>query len=123
ARAAGRRVVRALVEPGCAAGRDAGRARGAATGLRAAALADLLRFLLPARCLGCASPLALDGADRVICPACLAALREPPWPRCPRCHFPRGTGRVDPGCLECKVWPSAVTAARTAAVLEPPAAA
>lgn len=57
-----------------------------------------------------------------MCGACLAALREPPWPRCPRCQFPRGTGRA-PGvtCLECGAWPEALTAALTSAVLEPPA--
>ena len=91
--------------------------------MRAAApFAELLRFLLPARCLGCASPLALDAARSFICPTCLAALREPPWPRCPRCHFPRGTGRAPgAGCLECAEWPEALTGARTSAVLEPPA--
>jgi ComF family protein len=58
----------------------------------------------------------------LVCAACLVALREPPWPRCPRCHFPRGTGRAPAdGCLECASWPSALAGARTSAVLAPPA--
>jgi predicted amidophosphoribosyltransferase len=58
----------------------------------------------------------------LVCAGCLVSLREPPWPRCPRCHFPRGTGRA-PGtaCLECASWPAAVTQAIASAVLEPPA--
>lgn len=44
------------------------------------------------------------------------------WPRCRRCHFPRGARRADaPDCLECREWPPALTAARWAYVLEPPA--
>lgn len=64
----------------------------------------------------------MDASSSSICGPCLAALREPPWPRCPRCHFPRGTGRA-PGaaCLECAGWPDALHGARTSAVLEPPA--
>lgn len=90
--------------------------------MRAAPPADLLRFLLPARCLGCSSPLALDASRSFICAGCLAALREPPWPRCERCHFPRGTGRAPSAtCLECTDWPDALAGARTSAVLEPPA--
>lgn len=91
-----------------------------------APLADLLAFFLPPRCLGCASPLAMDAspfaAPTLICPLCAAALREPPWPRCERCHFPRGTGRA-PGtaCLECGSWPASLGGARASAVLEPPA--
>ncbi len=58
----------------------------------------------------------------LVCAACLSALREAPWPRCARCHFPRGTGRVpDSGCLECAGWPGCLAAARASAVLEPPA--
>jgi predicted amidophosphoribosyltransferase len=58
----------------------------------------------------------------LVCAACLAALREPSWPRCARCHFPRGTGRApSASCLECAGWPAALAAARTSAVLEPPA--
>ena len=87
-----------------------------------APFADVLRFLLPARCLGCASPLTMDAAGAFVCGACLAALREPPWPRCDRCQFPRGTGRAPSAtCLECAAWPDALTGALTSAVLEAPA--
>jgi len=58
----------------------------------------------------------------LVCAACLASLREPPWPRCPRCHFPRGTGRAPTSaCLECASWPPALARATTSAVLAPPA--
>ena len=87
-----------------------------------APLAEFLRFLLPSRCLGCASPMALDAPQALICSVCSTALREPPWPRCSRCHFPRGTGR-GPGtaCLECVLWPAPLIGARACAVMEPPA--
>jgi ComF family protein len=66
----------------------------------------------------------MDASRSFVCAGCLTALREPPWPRCERCHFPRGTGRSDSaGCLECRAWPDALAGARTAAVLEPPASA
>ena len=87
-----------------------------------APLAELLRFLLPARCLGCVSPLSLDPSRSSICPPCAAALREPSWPRCARCSFPRGTGRAwSATCLECSEWPASLVGACTSAVLEPPA--
>jgi ComF family protein len=58
----------------------------------------------------------------LVCAGCLAALREPPWPRCPRCHFPRGTGRAPASaCLECASWPAALAHATASAVLEAPA--
>lgn len=90
-----------------------------------APLRDLVRFLLPARCLGCASPLPMDAPTAVqrtlVCAPCMAALREPPWPRCPRCHAPRGTGRVSAAdCLECSTWPPSLVGARASAMLEPP---
>ena len=57
-----------------------------------------------------------------MCVRCLTRLREPAWPRCARCHHPRGTGRSDkPDCLECRPWPAALTAARCAYSLEAPA--
>jgi shikimate dehydrogenase len=93
--AAGRSLVRAVVGKGSPRGRDARRPRGPEGQRRVSArapFADVLRFLLPARCLGCASPLAMDAAGAFICGACLAALREPPWPRCDRCQFPAGRG-------------------------------
>ncbi len=57
-----------------------------------------------------------------MCVRCRTRLREPAWPRCARCHHPRGTGRSDePDCLECRPWPVALTAARYAYSLEAPA--
>jgi ComF family protein len=44
------------------------------------------------------------------------------WPRCPRCHHPKGTGRGESDdCLECRDWPSALARARYAFVLAHPA--
>lgn len=64
----------------------------------------------------------MDAPFDCVCAPCLAGLREPSWPRCERCHFPRGTGRApSSGCLECADWPEALAGARTAAILEPPA--
>ena len=57
-----------------------------------------------------------------MCSRCRTRLREPGWPRCARCHHPRGTGRSDePDCLECRPWPEALTTARYAYSLEAPA--
>jgi len=61
----------------------------------------------------------------LVCAACLSVLREAPWPRCARYHFPRGTGRVpDSGCLECAGWPGCLVdplAARMARLCPLPA--
>jgi ComF family protein len=86
-----------------------------------AALLEVLDLLLPARCLGCEDRLPLDGPAAPVCSGCLSRLREPPWPRCPRCHFPTGTGRVSSECLTCGDWAPALVAARSAVILESPA--
>jgi ComF family protein len=86
------------------------------TGRRA--LVELLDFLLPTRCLGCDDRLPLDGTPEPVCGPCLARLREPPWPRCPRCHFPAGTGRVSAACLACRDWSPALRWGRSAVILE-----
>ena len=58
----------------------------------------------------------------LVCEACRSRLTEPSWPRCPRCHHPRGTGRAEADdCLHCRPWPAALTAARCAVVLRAPA--
>jgi ComF family protein len=85
------------------------------------ALRDVLDFLLPSSCLGCDDRLPLDGPTEPICPTCVSRMREPPWPRCPRCHFPTGTGRSTQTCLACREWPAALRAARSAVILEDPA--
>ena len=57
-----------------------------------------------------------------MCPRCASLLREAPWPRCERCHHPRGTGRAESGhCSECTEWSTALGRARYAYVLAPPA--
>lgn len=83
---------------------------------------ELHDFFLPARCLGCERRLALDVRDAPVCGTCRSRLREPPWPRCGRCHAPTGSGRVErPTCHACAAWPAVITGARSAVVLEPPA--
>jgi ComF family protein len=89
--------------------------------IHARAWVEVLDFLLPTRCLGCDDRLPLDGAAEPVCGACLARLREPPWPRCPRCHFPTGTGRLSVACLACRDWGHALGWARSAVILEDPA--
>ncbi len=84
-------------------------------------LLDLLDLLLPGRCAGCSAALPLDRAGAPLCPGCASRLREPPFPRCPRCDAPRGTGREQAeDCLHCRGWPPILTRARAAALLEPP---
>lgn len=88
---------------------------------RPAAWREVLDFLLPSRCLGCDDRLPLDGPAEPVCAACLSRLRAPPWPRCPRCHFPSGTGRGAASCLACREWAPALRGARSAVILEDPA--
>ena len=58
----------------------------------------------------------------MVCVSCRSRLREPTWPRCPRCDYPRGTGReATNDCLACRAWPTALQAARCAVVLRGPA--
>lgn len=91
----------------------------------------LLDFLLPAGCMSCRrwipSGETAGGRRALVCFRCRARLQGGSWPRCGRCHAPRGTGRdlTDPdstqACLECRGWPADLTAARHAYVLAPPA--
>ena len=91
-------------------------------GRAGAALAEIGGLLLPSSCLGCGARIPLDAPDPLVCGACRGRLREPPWPRCPRCHLPLGTGRApEPDCLACRAWPAALLRARWAVALEPPA--
>lgn len=83
---------------------------------------DVLDLLLPPGCAACKTWLPGGRAAPLICGRCRSRLRVAAWPRCPRCHFPRGARRADaPDCLECRDWPPALTAARWAYVLRPPA--
>lgn len=85
--------------------------------LRAAAA-----FLLPRGCLACRVWVAEPTGTSLLCAPCRTRLRTAPWPRCPRCHHPSGTGREGTAeCIECAAWPDAIGRARHAFVLEPPA--
>jgi ComF family protein len=84
---------------------------------------DLLDLLLPPGCAACKTWLPGGRSAPLVCGRCRSRLRAASWPRCPRCHFPRGARRIEaPDCIECRDWPDALTAARYAYVLEPPAA-
>ena len=87
-----------------------------------AAAQDLIDFLLPSACLGCGARIPHGHSHRLVCTACTTRLRPLPWPRCPRCDHPTGTGRAsDFECRECRHWPPTLTRARSAVALEPPA--
>lgn len=86
----------------------------------------LVDFVLPTGCVACRSwipPVDTEGEPRsIVCEACTTRLARASWPRCPRCHAPRGTGRADAAdCLDCRDWPPELTRARYAHVLAPPA--
>lgn len=82
---------------------------------------DLLDLFLPPGCVACGAWV--GRRDTLVCARCRLRLHEAPWPRCGRCWQPRGTGRADvPDCLECRAWPTALTAARYAWALEGAAA-
>ncbi|MGE0159185.1 MAG: ComF family protein [Gemmatimonadales bacterium] len=81
---------------------------------------DLVELLLPAGCISCGAWIPRGKAE-LVCGRCRSRFRAAPWPRCPRCHFPRGAGRPDaPDCLECRPWSPALAAARYAFVLATP---
>ena len=84
--------------------------------------ADLLDLLLPAGCVACGAWMPARVAASFLCGRCKSRLQVAPWPRCPRCHFPRGAGRAGaPDCIECRSWSPALGAARFAYVLAHPA--
>ncbi len=91
----------------------------------ASALRRLVDFVLPVGCVSCRSWIPRpsgDGPSSIVCRRCRSKLPVASWPRCPRCHAPRGTGRdPSPECLECRDWPPELTRARYAHVLEAPA--
>jgi len=83
--------------------------------------ADLTNLLLPAGCVSCGSWVPQREADALVCFRCRAGQRASSWPRCQRCHYPRGTGRsADSGCRACAEWDPALTSARHAFTLESP---
>ena len=84
---------------------------------------DLIDLLLPTGCVVCRDWIPGRNADRIVCTSCVMRLKTPPWPRCPRCHAPSGTGRAEaPDCLECREWPAELEFARYAYRLEGAAA-
>jgi len=83
---------------------------------------DFLDLLLPPGCAACKTWLPGGRAAPLVCGRCRSRLRVAPWPRCPRCHFPRGAHRPEaPDCFECRDWPPELSAARWAYVLATPA--
>jgi len=84
--------------------------------------ADLLDLLLPRGCLGCRDRIPPEGPQGLVCARCRSLLRSPPSPRCGRCDLPLGTGQP-PGeaCLDCAGWPTILSSARAAVIMEPPA--
>jgi predicted amidophosphoribosyltransferase len=99
---------------------------------------ELSAFFLPAACLGCGEHLPLERSSELVCIGCRSRLKEPSWPRCERCGFPRGSGDpsglasssssslslgVPPSvdCLECRDWGAELVSARSAVELRPPA--
>jgi len=84
---------------------------------------DLTDLLLPTGCVVCRDWIPSGQEHRIVCVRCSTRLRAPSWPRCARCHYPRGTGRLEAqDCLECREWPAELSAARYAYRLEGPAA-
>lgn len=83
----------------------------------------LLDLVFAPACLACDGPIASGDDARLVCRPCRARLRPLPAPACPRCGAPRlRTGRLDgPMCRECRTWPVAIRAARSAVLLHPPA--
>ncbi|MEX2472497.1 MAG: phosphoribosyltransferase family protein [Gemmatimonadota bacterium] len=84
---------------------------------------DLLGLLLPPGCVSCGSwlPERSSPVPELVCVSCRARMRAGSWPRCPRCHWPRGTRRSeDVECRECAGWPEALVGARFAYELRPP---
>lgn len=85
------------------------------------ACVDVFDALLPAECLGCREVHLPPEYPGPVCPTCLSRLRPLPWPRCPRCHAPRGTAGQDLPCLDCADWPDSLARSRSAVVHEEPA--
>jgi len=80
-------------------------------------------LLLPAGCVACRDWIPGGRRAPLVCARCTSLLRGAPWPRCPRCHHPRvrRPGGEAADCPECAAWPAALTGARYAYVLRPPA--
>jgi len=84
--------------------------------------ADFTDLLLPAGSISCGIWVPGGSAAPLACARCRTRLKVAAWPCCERCHFPSGTGRTsDLQCRGCRDWSVALSAARYAYVLAPPA--
>lgn len=95
-------------------------------------LGDLADLLLPTGCVACGGWIPSRGGPGevgvhqdgavLVCAGCRGRMRAGAWPRCSRCHWPLGTGRLpEAACRECAAWPEGLRAARFAFELAPPA--
>jgi ComF family protein len=91
--------------------------------VRATELArSLFDLFLPHGCVACGAWIPDARTSPLVCDRCRSRLPRAPWPRCPRCHHPLGTGRrPEETCRECRTWPEALRSARYAYVLGAPA--
>jgi len=87
-----------------------------------AALLEILDLALPSGCIACGSWIPTRRHAGLVCGSCRSRLKPAPWPRCPRCHNPLGTGRAPADeCGECRAWPPCLSYARSAYLLQRPA--
>lgn len=86
-------------------------------------LSTILDLIYAPICLGCRGAILPGDGVRLICRRCRARIRPIPEPACARCGAPiLRTGRLlEPTCGECRHWPPSLRAARSAALLHPPA--
>jgi len=83
---------------------------------------SFLDLLLPSGCLACGTWIPGGIHVPIVCGRCRSLLPVAPWPRCPRCDHPRGTGRpAETTCRMCRDWPDSLAYARHAYLLAPPA--
>lgn len=84
---------------------------------------DLVELLLPGGCIACGRwiPAEPGTSPTLVCSSCRARMRPGSWPRCPRCHWPMGSGRLGSlECRECAEWPDPLVGARFAYELASP---
>ncbi len=78
-------------------------------------LAELERWLLPAACLLCESPVPEREGDALVCGLCRSRWTAVPAPHCERCGQPRFG---DLACRICAGWPDAMGRVRSAVWLD-----
>lgn len=86
-------------------------------------ISTILDLVYAPICLGCRGAILPGDAVRLVCRLCRSRIRPIPEPACARCGAPLlRTGRLpEPTCSECRHWPPYLRAARSAALLHPPA--